>query len=143
MTNAQKWVAAFLIVFIALFLLSKVTEKEEDFSDELDFYSEQQNDNNINASSTDGLSLLNKIGCTNCHGVDLKGTKLAPTLYSGKEYWSRDNLINYLRNPSSYSGDERFEAYKEKYKTVMPAYGNIDVKDLGKIVDYLLNLEGE
>ncbi len=142
MTNAQKWVAAFLIVFIALFLLSKVTEKEEDFTEELDFYSGQQNEN-VAATSTDGLSLMNKIGCTNCHGVDLKGTKLAPTLYSAKDYWKRDNLINYLRNPSSYSGDDRFEAYKKEYGTVMPAYGNIDVKDLGKIADYLLGLEGE
>ncbi len=143
MTNAQKWVAAFLIVFIVLFLLSKVTEKEEDFSEELDFYGEQQNENVTPPTSSDALSLINKTGCTNCHGVDLKGTKLGPSLYSAKEYWSRDKLINYLRNPASYSGDERFEAYKEEYGTIMPGYGNIDVKDLGKIADYLLDLEGE
>ncbi len=142
MTNAQKWVAAFLVVFIALFLLSKLTEKEEDFTEELDFYSEQQTEA-AQSASVDGLTLINRVGCTNCHGVDLKGTKLGPTLYSAKEYWSRDKLINYLRNPASYSGDERFEAYKAQYNTVMPGYGNIDVKDLGKIADYLLNLEGE
>ena len=36
--------------------------------------------------------------------------------------------------------DERFQAYREKYPNqIMPPYGNKNIKDLGKIVDYLLS----
>ena len=59
-----------------------------------------------------------------------------------KKYWSRDQLINYLRNPNSFMSSERFQDYKAKYSNViMPSYTNIDVKDLGKIAEYLLELK--
>jgi hypothetical protein len=35
---------------------------------------------------------------------------------------------------------ERFQAFKEKYRTIMPSFNNKDVKDLGKIADYILGL---
>ena len=64
---------------------------------------------------------------------------MAPALINIKQHWTRDGLINYLRNPSSYSGDARFDEYRTKYKNIMmPSYGNLDVKDLGKMVEYLL-----
>lgn len=137
MTNAQKWVAAFLGVFLLLFIISKVTQKEEEFFEE----GENYENTNQQPAKVDGLTLINRIGCTNCHGVDLKGTKLGPNLYGAKEFWTRDNLLNYLRNPQSYNGDERFEAYKKEFKTIMPPYNNIDVKDLGTMADYILSLE--
>jgi hypothetical protein len=35
--------------------------------------------------------------------------------------------------------DDRFKEYRNKYPgQIMPSYGNKDIKDLGKIVDYLL-----
>lgn len=140
MTNAQKWVAAFLMVFLILFALSRLTKEETAFDENVGYLDK---DDTEMQEATDGLTLINRIGCTSCHGADLKGSKLAPNLYLVKEYWSRDKLINYLRNPSSYSGDERFEAYKAEYKSIMPSYSNIDVKQLGIIADYLLSLEEE
>lgn len=137
MTNAQKWIAAFLGVFFDTFILSKVTQKEEEFFEE----GENYGTTNQEPVKVDGLTLINRTGCTNCHGVDLKGTKLGPNLYGAKEFWTRDNLLNYLRNPQSYNGDERFEAYKKEFKTIMPSYSNIDVKDLGIMADYILSLE--
>ncbi len=137
MTNAQKWVAAFLALFVVLFLIQKATEDDEIY-DDFDFYGGEE----VQSSPDDGaLSIINRMNCVSCHGVDLKGTNLGPSLYKVKEYWSRDNLINYLRNPVSYSGDERFEAYKKEYNSIMPSYSNYDVKDLGKVADYLLGLE--
>lgn len=137
MTNAQKWVFAFLILFIALFALSRLVKEEETGTDSTEYYSKE--DGELSGGETDALTLINKQGCVRCHGADLNGTGLAPSLMSIKEYWDRDDLINYLRNPSSYSGDERFEAYKKQYNTLMPSYNNVDVKDLGKIADYLLS----
>lgn len=137
MTNAQKWVAAFLGLFLVLFLLEKFTQKEEPITPTgIDQMSEQSSQPTAEA---DGLILIKQSGCTSCHGDNLQGSKLAPQLVDIKQNWTRDGLINYLRNPSSYSGDSRFDDYRVKYKNIiMPSYSNLDVKDLGKIADYLI-----
>ncbi|AFN73917.1 hypothetical protein MROS_0674 [Melioribacter roseus P3M-2] len=135
MTNAQKWLTAFLGIFLALFILGRITQKEETFSLP-ETYAEKTMQSN---QELDAMSLIRQTGCVSCHGQNLEGTKIAPALTNIKDHWTRDGLINYLRNPSSYSGDERFKEYKIKYKNiVMPAYNNMDVKDLGKIADFLL-----
>ncbi|MGK9368265.1 c-type cytochrome [Melioribacter sp. Ez-97] len=135
MTNAQKWLTAFLGIFLALFILGRITQKDETFSLP-ENYTEKTMQSN---QELDAMSLIRQTGCVSCHGQNLEGTKIAPALTNIKEHWTRDGLINYLRNPSSYSGDDRFKEYKLKYKNiVMPAYNNMDVKDLGKIADFLL-----
>lgn len=137
MTNAQKWVAAFLVLFILLFALSKLTKKENNEYAGSDSYGESSDENA--SAEPDGMALITRLGCISCHGSDLNGTGVGPSLVQVKDHWKRDALINYLRNPSSYSGDARFEAYKAKYNNIsMPSYSNIDVKELGKIADYLL-----
>lgn len=139
MTNAQKWVAAFLLLFVILLVAAKLTTFSDNQPAEDYTYTETDN---LETNSPAGLSLINKVGCVTCHGQDLKGTKMAPGLYTASKYWNRNDLINYLRQPSSYDGDERFNEYRQKYQSiVMPSYGNIDVKDLGKIADYILSLE--
>lgn len=136
MTNAQKWVAAFLGLFLVLFFLGRITQKEEEFPMMDENYYEQSTQR---IEEVDGFTLIKQTGCTACHGTNLEGTNMAPGLVNIKQHWSRDGLINYLRNPSSYSGDNRFKEYKLKYKNIiMPSYSNIDVKDLGKMADYLL-----
>jgi len=138
MTNAQKWVLIVFFVFIALLVIGRVSKNSK--SDSMLGYESM---NSQETEQLDGMSLITKIGCTSCHGNDLKGSTMAPSLYEAKNYWSRDKLINYLRNPSSYSGDARFDAYREKYRALMPSYNNIDVKQLGIISDYILNLKDE
>ncbi len=138
MTKPQIWVAAFLLLFIILFMLGRLTKKEEpvkDFSGMGSMMGEQS------TAELTGDKLVQSFGCVNCHGTDLAGTNMAPSLKGIKQYWtSRDNLINYLRNPNSFMDSDRFKAYREKYPGgIMPSYGNKDVKDLGKIADYLLS----
>ena len=137
MTKPQVWVAAFVVLFIILFFLGRLTKKEEpmkDFSGMGSQMSEQS------TAELTGEKLIESFGCVNCHGVDLAGTSMAPSLEGLKQFWtSRDNLINYLRNPNSFMDSDRFKAYRAKYPNgIMPSYGNKDVKDLGKIADYLL-----
>ncbi len=130
MTNAQKWVALFLVVFIFLFVLSKITRKEEVGT-------------NINYESyeEDAVSIMQSQKCFQCHGSNLNGSEKGPSLFGIQKYWSRDALINYLRNPSSYASDKRFEEYKKHYKEFMPSFEEVDTKKLGKIADYILNLK--
>ncbi|MGK9475497.1 c-type cytochrome [Melioribacter sp. OK-6-Me] len=135
MTNAQKWLTAFFGIFLLLFILGRILQKEETLSLP-ENYSEKTMQSN---QELDAMTLIRQNGCVSCHGQNLEGSTIAPALVNIKEHWTRDRLINYLRNPSSYSSDERFKEYKLKYKNiVMPAYNNLDVKDLGKIADFLL-----
>lgn len=136
MTKAQIWVSAFLLLFIILFLLGRLTKDEKNNRTQINNPVPQTN---MASENVTGLDLINKLGCISCHGSDLTGTNMGPGLKNISEYWSRDKLINYLRNPSSYMNSERFKEYKEKYPDIhMPSFGNIDVKDLGKIADELL-----
>jgi cytochrome c2 len=138
MTKPQIWVAAFLLLFIILFMIGRLTKEEEVMKD-----LSGMNNSSMGEQTTSELTgdkLIQTFGCTNCHGADLAGTNMGPSLKGLKEFWSsRDNLINYLRNPNSYMDKDRFKEYKAKYPNgIMPAFGNKDVKDLGKIADYLL-----
>lgn len=137
MTKPQIWVAAFLAAFILLFILQKATKKEEAPRD----LSSQMNNPMTEQGTTElsGQQLISNFGCTNCHGGDLAGTNLAPALNNLTQYWGKESLLSYLRNPNDYMNQKRFQEYKEKYRgQIMPSYGNKDIKDLGKIVDYLL-----
>ena len=138
MTNAQKWIAAFLGLFIILFLLERVTQKSEEQTMP-QMMGQMSNQTEQVSSNSDGKTLTQQVGCISCHGEDLNGTQIAPALVNIKEHWTRDALINYLRNPSSYSGDKRFDEYRAKYKNVMmPSFNNLDVKVLGKLADFLM-----
>ena len=72
MTNAQKWVTAFLAVFIFLFVLSGLV-KEDDIvvPENIQQYAESE-DNQETAQDVSGLTLIKQNGCLSCHGQDLK-----------------------------------------------------------------------
>jgi len=137
MTKPQIWVAAFLAAFILLFIFQKITKEEETTRD----LSSQMN-NSITEESTNDLTaeqLISNFGCTNCHGGKLQGTPMAPALTNLSQFWGKERLLAYLRKPNDFMDDPRFKEYKEKYPNqIMPPYGNKNIKDLGKIVDYLL-----
>lgn len=139
MTKAQIWMAGFLVLFLLLFILERATMNETKESS-LPIGNTQTQTTQTQQLS--GEDLINNSGCKSCHGENLTGTNLAPTLYGLQSFYDRDKLINYLRNPNSFMDSDRFKNYKEKYKNiVMPSYNNIDVKNLGIISDYLLNLK--
>ena len=138
MTKPQIWVATFLFLFIILFMIGRLTREEEPARDLSGMNNSPMGDQ-TNAELT-GDKLIISFGCTNCHGADIAGTNTAPSLKGLKQFWgSRDALINYLRNPNSFMDSDRFKGYRAKYPNgIMPSFGNKNVKDLGKIADYLL-----
>jgi mono/diheme cytochrome c family protein len=139
MTKPQIWVAAFLVVFILLFMLQKLTQEEETTRDLSSSMNNQMMEESTTGSDLSAEELISNFGCTNCHGGNLQGTQMAPALTNLSQYWGKESLLNYLRNPNDFMNQERFIEYKEKYPNqIMPPYGNKDIKDLGKIVDYLL-----
>ena len=140
MTKPQIWIAAILLVFIFLFILerltsTKVVEKGVNINNPVP-------QSNISSKNLSPAELISKVGCVNCHGSDLTGTGMGPNLHGISQYWSRDKLINYLRNPSSYMDSERMKAFQKKFtNTMMPSFNLIDPKDLGKIAEYILKLK--
>ncbi|NWF50155.1 MAG: cytochrome c [Ignavibacteriaceae bacterium] len=136
MTKPQIWVAAFLGMFILLFFIQKLTTPTEAMPNMT--INSSPVEEQVNQDLT-GAELIKQFGCLSCHGQNLEGTKMGPALADLKKHWNRDELINYLRNPNSFMDTERFVEYKKQYtKSIMPGYSNKDVKDLGKIADYLL-----
>ena len=135
MTKPQIWVASFLILFILLFIIGRVTKEEDTFKPvSTNDFTGQSSTENLTAGE-----LIANFGCTDCHGTNLDGTKKGPVLQNIGEHFSREELIAYLRNPNSFMGSERFKEYRKQFPgVVMPNFGNRNVKDLGKIADYLL-----
>lgn len=140
MTKPQIWVASFLTLFILLFLLSQLTKEEE--KGNTTTVESPVPQTSMSSEVLTAKELINKLGCVTCHGAELQGTKMGPRLKDITGYWGRDKLINYLRNPSSFEDTERFRKFKEQYPgMIMPSFNHIEVKDLGKIADYLLELK--
>lgn len=142
MTKTQIWVAAFLGVFIILFGIAKVVEHQSPEINNSGRTRTEETPQTSTEAEQSPITLIQTNGCTACHGSDLTGSPMAPGLMNVKKHWNnREELITYLRNPSTYSGSKYIEEYKQKYKAViMPSYNHLDIKNLGKIADYLLGL---
>ncbi len=140
MTKPQIWVAAFLGLFLILFLLSRITDQSELHNKGTLNPQEMMGQGQQSGKPLTPEEMTSSLGCVNCHGSDLTGTKMAPSLMQVKDNWTRQDLINYLRNPQSYMDSGRFKEFQKKYPgVIMPAFNNVDIKDLGKIADYLLS----
>ncbi|MBK7267306.1 MAG: cytochrome c [Ignavibacteriales bacterium] len=137
MTKTLVWILVFLATFAALFFLQHLT-KDDGTSSTVSGYMEGSD--SVGVAGAGGSELVSQFGCLNCHGNDLAGTPAAPPLTGLSKYYDREGLITYLRNPDKNKTGARFDDYKTKYASgIMPAYGNKDLKDLGKIADYLLS----
>jgi mono/diheme cytochrome c family protein len=78
MTKPQIWVATFLFLFIVLFLLGRLTKKEEPMKDFSGMNNAPMSEQTT--SELTGDKLFQTFGCVNCHGADLAGTNMAPAL---------------------------------------------------------------
>ena len=140
MTKPQIWVAAFLAAFMILLILQMLTKEEETQRDLSNQMNNQMMEESTTGSDLTAEQLISNFGCVNCHGGELRGTAMAPALTNLSQYWGKESLLNYLRNPNDFMDEARFQEYKQKYPNqIMPPYGNKNIKDLGKIVDYLLD----
>lgn len=139
MTKPQIWIASFVFLFLILFIINQVTKKEEEAKNPVENPVPQTD---MNSEENTGEQLVRRLGCISCHGTDLKGSRMGPDLSSIKDFWSRDQLINYFRNPNSYMDSERMKKYKKDFPgVIMPPFNHVDVKELGKIAEYLLEID--
>ena len=136
MTNAQKWVSIFLFLFVALLVLSKLTSKNDDeTNNNIDEYNPTQTE-----SMSDAESLISKNKCMTCHGSNLEGTASAPSLQKVSEVWNREDLIKYLKNPGTFSNDPRISKFKGTYRLGMPPVDKLNDEELNILVNHLLSI---
>lgn len=81
-------------------------------------------------------------GCITCHGKDAQGTPIAPSLHGVQTHWTRESLLEYLRNPPLYiQKDARLKEQKKGYSQNMPVYGMLPPAHLEALADHVLALK--
>lgn len=136
MTNAQKWVSAFLVMFILLLVLSKMTTRTESETEIVESeYGELVADQSSEINVED---LLASNRCFTCHGMDLDGTGMGPSLANVSDNWKKISLVSYFKNPKAFLSNPRMMVIKEKYNKEMPAQERMSMEELETLAEYLL-----
>ncbi|MBU0473047.1 MAG: cytochrome c [Bacteroidetes bacterium] len=138
MTNAQKWVTIFLVLFILLLVLSKLTKREESSTESTSTEETMQNGETQQISAE---NLIAKNKCASCHGRDLNGSGMGPSLINLSTNWEKDDLVSYLQNPSSFLSSARMAMLKDKYGQDMPAFKNMSAEELDALASFLLDIK--
>ncbi len=93
------------------------------------------------AAPRSAAKLWSDEGCALCHGKQAEGTKLAPTLQGKATHWSRESLLQYLRDPVGYAAqDPRLKEQMKSYSQAMPTYKMLAPVELETLADYVLGL---
>jgi mono/diheme cytochrome c family protein len=89
-----------------------------------------------------GSQLYASQGCALCHAQDGTGTSFGPTLHGKKSFWTREKLVQYLKNPAAYAeSDPRLVEQKKKFSAMaMQRYDMLSDAELGAIADFVLGL---
>ncbi len=139
MTNAQKWVTAVLVIFILLLVVAKMTKREESVTEYADDYVTEKVESDTTPSS--GIyvgDLLANNRCFTCHGNDLNGTGMGPSLANVSDNWKKANLVSYFQNPKAFLNNPRMAALKDKYNKEMPAQERMTQEELEALAEHLL-----
>ena len=76
--------------------------------------------------SPDGAAIFAGSNCTMCHGSDLRGTKLGPTLVDVEQHWTVDSLMAYLAAPTEVAEmDARLIQIGKDFSNEMPPYDHL------------------
>ncbi len=137
MTNAQKWVSIFLVMFILLLVLSKMTNRQGNENETTVF-------EDIESVETESVEinidyLLGSNRCYTCHGKDLNGTGMGPSLAKVGDNWKKVSLVSYFQNPKAFLNNTRMAVLKEQYNRDMPAQERMTMEELEAVAEYLLN----
>lgn len=139
MTNAQKWVTAALVLFILLLVLAKITKRDESGTEYVDTYVPEKVEPSTNKPS--GIyvgDLLANNRCYTCHGNDLNGTGMGPSLTNVSDNWNKADLVSYFQNPKEFLNIPRMANLKEKFNKEMPAIEGMTQEEFEALAEHLL-----
>lgn len=89
-------------------------------------------------SESQGRNVYVASGCARCHGTDLAGGTLGPSLKDLKARWTRDELVRFLESPGAYAAqDGRLGALEKRYPMPMPRFAMRE-ETRRELVEFLL-----
>lgn len=90
------------------------------------------------ADEIDGAEVYKNAGCSSCHGADLSGRKMGPPLTGIAPYWTVDEMVRWLKDPSSAYGKDRLVEIGREYGIVMPPANRLTETELEALARWLM-----
>ena len=88
-----------------------------------------------------GAKLYASLACATCHGETGAGGSLVLALAGKREHWTREKLVEYLKDPIGYAArDARLSAQARTYTLPMQRYDKAKPEELLAVADYVLSL---
>jgi mono/diheme cytochrome c family protein len=89
-----------------------------------------------------GKELFSAKNCVMCHGDNGEGRSSAPALRMLKQYYTKAQLIEYLKDPSAYADKTpRLAERRGMYPRMMPSFKSTEPAELDQLAEYVLSLE--
>jgi mono/diheme cytochrome c family protein len=92
-------------------------------------------------TTSSGAALYASKGCTLCHAEDGAGTTFGPSLQGKKQFWTREKLVEYLKNPLAYGEkDKRLSEQARKFTLPMARFDMLTPEELSALADHVLSM---
>lgn len=86
-----------------------------------------------------GRQIYGEEGCAACHGSDLRGAQMAPSLKGMGRHWDAESLERFLRDPDAViATSKRLENLDARYPANMPGVFIKDSERLRVLVAFLM-----
>lgn len=86
-----------------------------------------------------GAEIYAVSGCAACHGDDLRGSNLAPSLLGLGQYWRRADLAGFFSSPDRAAAlESRLGTLGKEYQMVMPPYDHLSAEQRNTLAVWLL-----
>ena len=86
-----------------------------------------------------GAAVYSRSGCAACHGPQLSGSALGPTLLQADEHWQRGALAAFVKDPApAEKASERLRSLRSSFPSPMRGYPVISKADREALADYIL-----
>lgn len=93
------------------------------------------------ADALPGAALFREKNCVVCHGAGGEGRATGPELRNVGKHFTREQLVEYLKNPTAYAEkDARLAARMHDFPGMMPKYDYLEPTQLEQLADYVLAL---
>lgn len=93
------------------------------------------------ADALPGAALFREKNCVTCHGPAGEGRATGPELRNVGAHFTREQLVEYLKNPTAYAEkDARLAARMHDFDGMMPRFDYLEQTQLEQLADYVLAL---
>ena len=88
-----------------------------------------------------GAEVYSAQGCGTCHAPDGAGTMLGPSLRGKSSHWTREKMVEYLRNPQAFAEkDPRLAEQARRYALPMTRFDKLTAEEIDAVAEHVLSL---